>query len=121
MTIFWVIVLIVCGALLVVAELFLLPGFGIAGIGGVLSMTAAVVLAYMRLTAVYPWAGHIALVASVVITLIAIYIFWRSRAIEKMSLDSTIDSSVGLAEPGKKIENLEKEAEELEKNNQTKQ
>ncbi len=108
------ILLLLFGVLLLVAELFLLPGFGIAGIFGFLSLAGSVVVAYMKLAPVYPWAGHATLAASIVLTAIAVYVFIKSHAIEKMALDTTIDSKVGLADPGKKIEDLEKAARQMD-------
>ena len=67
------------------------------------------ILVAALVAAIYPWAGHATLAAAFVLTGLAIYGFFRSRAIEKMSLDTTIDSKVELAAPGKKIENLKKE------------
>ena len=52
--------------------------------------------------------------ASIVLTVIAVYAFIKSHAIEKMALDTTIDSKVGLADPGKKIEDLEKAARQMD-------
>ncbi len=107
-----VIILMVFGVLMLVLELFLLPGFGAAGVAGCLSLTAAVVIAYAKLAPVYPWAGHATLIATIVLLIAAIYVFFKSHAVEKMALDTTISSSVDLAAPGKKIEKLEQEAEE---------
>lgn len=107
------ILLLVFGVLLLVAELFLLPGFGIAGICGFLSLAGSVVVAYLKLAPVCPWAGHATLAASIILTAIAVYAFVKSHAIDKMALDTTIDSKVGLADPGKKIENLEKAAQQM--------
>ena len=104
-----VIILLVFGVALLVAEMFLLPGFGIAGISGFLCLAGSVFVAYWKLAAVYAWAGHATLAAALVFTALAIYGFFKSRAIEKMSLDTTIDSKVELADPGKKIGNLKKE------------
>ncbi len=100
------ILLIVFGVLMMVAELFLLPGFGIAGVCGLASLAGSVVVAYMKLAPVYPWAGHVTLAACIVLTAVAIYAFVKSHAIEKMALDTTIDSKVELAEPGKRIEDM---------------
>lgn len=108
-----VILLLVIGVLLLVAELFLLPGFGIAGISGFACLIGSVVWSYMKLTPMYPMAGHIVLAAALVLTIVAIVLFVKSRAIEKMALDTTIDSKVELADPGKKIKNLEEAAENL--------
>ncbi len=118
------ILLIVFGVVLIVAELFLLPGFGIAGVCGLASLAGSVVVAYLKLAPVYPWAGHVTLAACIVLTAVAVYAFIKSHAIEKMALDTTIDSKVELAEPGKKIEELEKAAKEMgaaEQGNATKQ
>lgn len=108
------ILLVVFGVALIVAEMFLLPGFGIAGVCGFASLAGSVVVAYLKLAPVYPWAGHVTLAACIVLTAVAIYAFVKSHAIEKMALDTTIDSKVNLADPGKKIENLEKAAEDIE-------
>ncbi|MCQ2345978.1 MAG: hypothetical protein MJZ82_04350 [Paludibacteraceae bacterium] len=110
-----VILLLVFGVILLLAELFLLPGFGIAGISGFICLIAGVAWAYVRLAPVYPWAGHLILAATLLLILVSIIIFIKSRAIDKMALDTAIDSKVELAAPGKKIENLEAEAKKMEK------
>lgn len=102
-----VILLAVAGVALLLLEMFLLPGFGIAGISGFLSLAGAVFVAYTLMGAT---AGHITLLACVALSALAIWGFIHSRALEKMALDTTIDSKVDLAAPGKKIENLEAEA-----------
>ena len=114
MDILIVVLLVIFGVVLLVAELFLLPGFGIAGVAGFLSLGGAVAMAYLRLTAVSPWAGHVTLLVSLVLTAAAIWLFLRSRTIDKIALDTTIDSSVSLADPGKKIEKLEAGAKRME-------
>ena len=88
------------------AEIFLLPGFGIAGISGFVSLIASVVLAYMKLTPMYPYAGHIALAAVIIVSALAVYAIIKSHAIEKMGLDTTIDSSVSMPEPGARMEEM---------------
>ncbi len=110
-----VVFFVMVGVGLLLLELFLLPGFGVAGVGGVLSLIAGVVYAYIKLSAVYPWAGHITLIAALVLSAIAIYIFMKSNAIEKMGLDTTIDSSVEMPSAGKHMEEMS-EAIEKEEN-----
>ena len=51
MNIALVVILIVAGVILLLLELFLLPGFGIAGITGFLSLAGAVAAAYLRIGA----------------------------------------------------------------------
>ena len=106
-----VILLVLCGVLLLLAELFLLPGFGIAGVSGFISLIASVIVAYIKLTPLYPYAGHITLAATIIVSALAIWAFVKSRAIEKMALDTTIDSSMPLAEGGNHIDRLREEAE----------
>lgn len=102
------IMLVLFGIGLLLAELFLLPGFGIAGICGFGSLIAAVVLAYVKLTALWAWAGHVTLVACVVLCGIAIWMFLKSKAIDKMALDTKIEGGVDMPSAGKHMEELQK-------------
>ncbi|MDD4108446.1 MAG: NfeD family protein [Prolixibacteraceae bacterium] len=61
----------------------------IAGIGGLLFLGSAVYYAYAFIG---PEAGHLTLVAAFVMMTIGIIIFIRSKALEKMSLKTEIDS-----------------------------
>lgn len=107
-----VVILIVAGVILLLLELFLLPGFGIAGVAGFLSLAGAVAAAYLRIGIT---AGHITLAAAIVAAALAVYGFIRSHALQKMALDTSIESKVELASPGKKIENLERDAKKMDK------
>ena len=98
MDILILVLLSLAGVLLLVLELFLIPGMGIAGIAGGACLVGAVVYAFVVLAA----------------TGVAVYAFCKSNAIEKMGLDAKIDDTVELAEPGKKISRLQKQAEEME-------
>lgn len=111
MNVIFVILLAIVGVVLLLMEMFLLPGFGIAGLAGFASLVGAVVVAYIKIGAV---AGHITLGACVLLAALAIYGFLKSHALEKMALDTTIDSKVDLAAPGKKIENLEAAAKKMD-------
>ena len=108
MDILILVLLSLAGVLLLVLELFLIPGVGIAGIAGGGCLIGAVVYAYM---AIGPMAGHITFFAVLVTTALAVYAFYKSRAIEKMGLDTKIDDKVELAEPGGKIARLQHKAE----------
>ena len=89
-----VVLLVLAGVALLLMEMFLLPGFGIAGIGGFACLIAAVVLAWLWLGHM---AGYITLAACLVLSGLAIWGFLRSKALDKMALDSKIDSHVELA------------------------
>lgn len=103
--------LVIVGVVLLVLEMFLIPGFGIAGVSGFACLVGAVVAAYLKISAL---AGHITLAAGVILSGLAIWGFLRSRALDKMALDTKIDSKVELTKPGKKIERLEEEAQKID-------
>ena len=97
------------GVGLLLAEMFLLPGFGIAGIFGLLSLAGAVVLAYLKLTAMWAWAGHVTLAACVVLSGIAVWVFVKSKAMDKMALDTKIEGGVDMPSAGKRMEEMREE------------
>ena len=94
MNVFLVVLLVLAGVALLLMEMFLLPGFGIAGIGGFAALIAAVVWAWIELGHL---AGVLTLLACLVLSGLAIWGFLRSKALDKMALDSKIDSHVELA------------------------
>ena len=101
------ILLVVFGIALLLAEMFLLPGFGIAGLCGFGSLAGAVVVAYMKLTAMWAWAGHMTLAACVVLCAIAIWVFLKSKAMDKMALETKIEGGVDMPSPGKHMEEMQ--------------
>lgn len=108
MNIFLVVLLAVFGVALLMVELFLIPGFGIAGIAGFASLCGAVALAYIKISVT---AGHITLVACIVLSAIAVWWILRSNAMDKMALDAQIDGQVKLAD-NKLQKKQEKEEED---------
>ena len=102
------IILVLFGIGLLLAEMFLLPGFGIAGIFGLASLVAAVVIAYLKLAVLWAWAGHVTLAACVVLCAIAIWVFIKSKAMNKMALETKIEGGVDMPSPGKRMEELQK-------------
>lgn len=102
------IILVLFGVGLLLAELFLLPGFGIAGICGIASLIAAVVIAYVKLAVLWAWAGHVTLAACVLLCGIAVWLFVKSKAMDKMALDTKIEGGVDMPSAGKHMEELQK-------------
>ena len=102
------IILVPFGVGLLLAEMFLLPGFGIAGIFGLASLVAAVVIAYLKLVALWAWAGHVTLAACVLLCAIAVWVFVKSKAMDKMALDTKIEGGVDMPSAGKHMEDLQK-------------
>lgn len=94
MNVFLVVLLVLAGVTLLLLEMFLLPGFGIAGVSGFACLIGAVVVAWI-------WMGHVAglitMGACVLVSALAVWGFVRSHALEKMALDTKIDGHVELA------------------------
>ena len=89
-----VVLLVLAGVALLLVEMFLLPGFGIAGISGFACLTGSVVVAWL---CICKTAGYITLGACVLLSALAIWGFLRSRALDKMALDTKIEGHVELA------------------------
>ena len=83
-----VVILLVLGIILFLIEFFLIPGLSIAGIAGFAFVGGAVYYAYYSIGTT---AGHITLISSVLLLGVAIWIFLRSKVLEKMSLKTDID------------------------------
>jgi len=90
-----VVLLVLAGVALLLMEMFLLPGFGVAGIVGFGCLISAVVVAWLLLGRL---AGYITLGSCVLLSALAIWGFLRSKALDKMALDTKIDSHVQLAD-----------------------
>ena len=104
MNVFLVVLLVLAGVALLLMEMFLLPGFGIAGVSGFGCLLAAIVVAYVWIGRM---AGYITLAACLVLSALAIWGFLRSRALDKMALDTKIDSHVEMAHNKLNKENKE--------------
>ena len=101
------IILVIFGVGLLLAEMFLLPGFGVAGVFGLCSLVGAVVIAYMKLAVLWAWAGHVTLAACVVLCGIAVWVFVKSKAMDKMALDTKIEGVVDMPSAGQHMEDLQ--------------
>ena len=106
-----VVLLVLAGVALLLMEMFLLPGFGIAGVSGFGCLLGAVVVAWVCLGRM---AGYITLAACVILSVVAIWGFLRSKALDKMALDTKIEGHVELANNKLKKEEPQK-TEEPEK------
>jgi membrane-bound ClpP family serine protease len=82
-----VVILLLVGIVFILLEIFLIPGVSVAGIAGTVFLGAAVYYAYSQISST---AGHIVLMGSLVLLTLAIWIFLRTKTLDKLSLKTEI-------------------------------
>ena len=92
-TILIVCLLILFGVALMLAEVYLIPGFGIAGLLGMSCIGGGVAVAYLKISVL---AGHWVLVGALLLLALFIVLFMRGRTLDRMALKTDIDSKVDL-------------------------
>ncbi|MDR3227774.1 MAG: NfeD family protein [Prevotellaceae bacterium] len=95
-----IIVLIVLGVLLLVAEIVVLPGFGFAGIAGGISIIVGIIMSY-NISSI---AGHITVFATIVLCVIAMRFSLRAKTWRRLALNKSIDSTVDVSPSLKNIQ-----------------
>lgn len=90
-----IIALVILGLVLMFAEILIIPGFGIAGVLGMLSMGGS---CYLAFTEQGNTTGFIIL--AVIIVMLILFLIWalRAKTWEKMSLKTNITSKVNTPE-----------------------
>ena len=86
-----VVALCLVGVLLILAEIFLIPGITLAAIAGIAVSVGGVYYAFSRLG---PAAGFIALFAVLLVIGIACIYLVKSKAIDRIALNADIDSTI---------------------------
>ncbi len=87
----WLIIaLIVVGVLLLVAELVLLPGISVAGIGAFIAFLAAAFYGFMQYGVM---GGALILATIVILCVIAVVVSLRANTWRRFSLKATVDST----------------------------
>lgn len=84
-------VLVILGIVLLMAEIFLLPGFTIAGIAGGISLVGAIAYAFIY---VGDTAGWITILVSIVASVGFFIYLVKSKAMDRIGLKTEIDSTV---------------------------
>lgn len=84
-----VITLILLGLLLILAEVFLIPGFGVTGILGLLSLGGSCFYAFYELG---NSAGIVVLMADLAAILVIVVFMLRAKTWKRMTLNTNIDS-----------------------------
>lgn len=90
-----IITMIVFGLVLLFAEIMLIPGIGVAGILGIISMAGSCYYAFVEYDKV---AGFIVLGVNVVLWTILLIWVLRSKTWKKMALETNITSKVNVPE-----------------------
>lgn len=85
-----IVVLMAIAILLLILELFFLPGVSVAGFASVVFYGVALYYAFSRMGMVV---GITALAVAVILTIFIIWYFMRSRTLDKMSLHTNIEST----------------------------
>lgn len=90
-----ILILVAVALLLYAIEAIVTPGFGVAGVGATLCVLVADVLVYVQF-------GTASAIAAVVLSAAAVLLFFwwfgQSKALDRMSLHSSIDSTNATAE-----------------------
>ena len=86
-----IIILILVGLLMLILEILVIPGSGIAGILGFILMAAGIWLAYTRQSI---QAGHITLAVTLGVNLTGLVLVLRTKTWNKIMLKTKIDSKV---------------------------
>ena len=92
-----VVILILVGILMLLLEILVIPGSGVAGIIGFAVMVAGIWLAYTRISV---QAGHITLGVTLGVSIIGLIFALRSKTWNKAMLSTTIDGKVNTIDKG---------------------
>lgn len=91
MDILIIVALLVAGIILLLVEVFLMPGISLAGIGALGCMAYA---NYHAFDTLGTWPGVVTLLVSVAGSIAVFVWFMRSKSLDKLALNKNIDSSV---------------------------
>ncbi len=95
-----IITLIALGFILLLTELLIIPGFGITGILGILSLIGGIVLAYTTHSAL---TGHITLAVTLVFSAIFLWYALQPKTWNKLTLKENITAQVDTSADAKGI------------------
>lgn len=86
-----IILLILTGLLLLILEFFVFPGITIAGIGGFILIGSAIFMTYNSFG---PTTGHIVLSATLVVSVLAVILAFRSKTWDRLMLKTELTENV---------------------------
>ena len=91
MDILIIILLVLIGVVLIILEIFFLPGITVAGFSSLIFFGGGIYYAIVNLGTT---AGYVTIVASVVACVVGIIWFMRSKSLDRISLKTDIDSVI---------------------------
>ncbi|RLD64412.1 MAG: hypothetical protein DRI84_08675 [Bacteroidetes bacterium] len=89
MTLAGIIALIALGIILILLEFFVVPGITVAGIGGLILLVSGIALSYSKYGTP---GGHYLLAGTALSLVIILYISFKSKTWQKISLNTAIES-----------------------------
>lgn len=95
-----VVALMIIGLLLLGAEVFVIPGFGVAGVLGVVALGGGVTIAWANWGAM---AGVLLLFASLTGTVVFVFLFFKSRAGNRLMLGDTLENTSAVSDDEKRL------------------
>ncbi len=103
-----VITLVIAGIILILAEIFLIPGIGAAGILGLLALCGS---SYYAFACLGTAAGVITTLVNIVLISVLLFYALRAKTWKRLQLDTVIDNkpeeeSVGVGDRGKAVTRL---------------
>lgn len=99
-----ILLLILLGFILLLVELFVIPGFGLTGIASLAALTLACYLAFTRFAT--PWPGTVALLGTLGLLTVLIKFFPRTKAWKRLRLNAREESKEGFAASSSQLEEL---------------
>ncbi|NOX96923.1 MAG: hypothetical protein GXO98_02470 [Nitrospirae bacterium] len=99
-----VLLLMLLGFILLLVEVFVIPGFGVMGIAGLATLTFACYLAFTGFPT--PWPGTIALLGILVAFIVFIKFFPRTKSWKRLRLNAREESKEGFAASSLQLEEL---------------
>ncbi len=102
----WLVLLLLylLGFILLLIELFIIPGFGLAGISGLTALSIACYLAFVDFRS--PWIGIIGLSGSILLLCLLVAFFPKSKAWHRLRLDAKEERSKGFEADSQELEKL---------------
>ncbi len=103
-----VITLVIAGIILILAEIFLIPGIGAAGILGLISLCGSSYYAFAFLS---PTAGAVTTAVNIILISVLLFYALRAKTWKRLELDTVIDNkkeeeTAGVGDRGKAITRL---------------